>query len=719
MAVKTEKNNKRVDNARGVDEAAYRLATEDRLERINECFLSFGPNPDENINRLVSLCGRLLKGDCALYNRLEGGMLYSVGKWNTPPDFIPLNEPQGRICYDVIMRKSPEPLIVSNLQDSPYARTDPNVTLYKLKGYIGMAVKFNNTCVGSLCVVSREEGAPGSQEIKFMKIIASAIGVEENRRQSQQALEQSQDRYKHITETVTGYIFTVYLKDTRVVETVYGPTCVNVTGYTAEEFVSGPQLWIKIVFEEDKPVIFNHISTILSGGRVPPLEHRIIRKDGIVRWIRNTTVPHFDGQGRLSHYDGLIQDITEQKSAQKQLEALNEELVRSNKKLKQLALRDSHTGLYNHKYLEEVIETEFYRARRCAHALSVIMLDTDYFKSINDVYGYQFGDLILKQLARQLKMMVRRYDILVRFGGEEFVIVCPCTGREQALILGRRLLEAVNLYNFGDLKQIVKLKLSLAAVSYPEDNAVKGMDLINIASEILNKAKESGGNRVYSSLDIKKKEHPALAKNGKDENVKLLKGKLDRLTKRSNQSLIEAIFAFAKTIELKDRYTGEHVEKTVHYATEIARDLGLTGEDIESIRKGAMLHDLGKIGISEKILLKRAKLTKEEFELIKKHPQIGVDIIRPIQFLHNIIPLMLYHHERWDGKGYPTGLKGEEIPIGARIIAIADVYQALTSDRPYRKAFTKKKALNIIKDGSGTQFDPRIAQVFLKIVEKK
>ena len=147
--------------------------------------------------------------------------------------------------------------------------------------------------------------------------------------------------------------------------------------------------------------------------------------------------------------------------------------------------------------------------------------------------------------------------------------------------------------------------------------------------------------------------------------------------------------------------------------------MNLPAEEMENIRQASMLHDLGKIGISDKILLKRSKLTKKEFEEIKKHPQIAADIIRPIQFMHDIIPLILYHHERWDGKGYPAGLKGEEIPIGARIIAISDVYQALTSNRPYRKAYSKKEAMNIIKKGAGTQFDPRIVDTFLKIVKKE
>jgi HD-GYP domain-containing protein (c-di-GMP phosphodiesterase class II) len=210
-----------------------------------------------------------------------------------------------------------------------------------------------------------------------------------------------------------------------------------------------------------------------------------------------------------------------------------------------------------------------------------------------------------------------------------------------------------------------------------------------------------------------------VAKISETNDIKFLKKKIDNLTKRGRQGLIESIFAFAKTIELKDHYTGEHAENTVRYSTQIATALNLPDDEIENIRQASTLHDLGKIGISDKILLKKAKLTKKEFDEIKKHPQIAADIIRPIQFMHDIIPLVLYHHERWDGKGYPTGLKGEEIPIGARIIAIADVYQALTSNRPYRKAFSVDKALGMIKKGAGTQFDPRIVDIFLRIIKKE
>lgn len=162
-----------------------------------------------------------------------------------------------------------------------------------------------------------------------------------------------------------------------------------------------------------------------------------------------------------------------------------------------------------------------------------------------------------------------------------------------------------------------------------------------------------------------------------------------------------------------------HSEVTAHYSGQIAMALGLPPDEIKNIRAASFLHDIGKIGISKDILLKSSKLTKMEFELIKKHPQIGADLIRRIQCLHDTIPLVLYHHERWDGTGYPAGLKGEQIPMGARIIAIAEVYVALTSNLPWRKAYSKKEAMEIIKKGSGTQFDPKVVNALLKILEEE
>ena len=279
---------------------------------------------------------------------------------------------------------------------------------------------------------------------------------------------------------------------------------------------------------------------------------------------------------------------------------------------------------------------------------------------MNDAYGYKIGDMVLKQFAHKIRRLVRIHDYAVRFGDEEFAIILPGNDKKDALELGQRMSNSIKMSVFGDEKNMVKLRVSIACVSYPEDGLSRSSEFIEIAYNILSKAKEYGGDRVCSISDIQ--DDNALPH--KIAGIKELKQKLMKLTKKANQSSVESIFAFAKTLEFKDHYTGNHVERTVYYANEIAKRLRLPAEDIRFIEQASMLHDLGKIGISEKILLKKGPLTKREFAKIKEHPKIGVDIIRPIQSFHNLVPLILYHHERWDGKGYPFGLKGDETPIG-------------------------------------------------------
>ena len=401
----------------------------------------------------------------------------------------------------------------------------------------------------------------------------------------------------------------------------------------------------------------------------------------------------------------------------RKLEKSNRTILQLNKKLSKLALKDPHTGLYNRRYLKETLEKELSLAKRHAQSLSVLMMDIDYFKSVNDAYGHTFGDLVLKQFTKTLKKVIRKYDIIFRFGGEEFVIISPRADRATSSMLAKRLLRTINAHSFGDKTHAIKLKLSISVASYPEDGLViRGIDLVHLADQILNKVKEYGGNKVYSSEDVEKMEGNLPSENEINVDMELLKKKVYRLSQRANQSLIEAIFAVAKAVGLKDRYSDTLTKRNIDYATEIAKMLKLPKAEIEHIRKAAILHDIGKVGISEEILLKKSKLTAKEFETIKKHPQLSTDIIRPLYFLRGTIPLILYHHERWDGKGYPYGLKGNETPIGARIVGIVDAYRSLTSNRPYRKAYPKSNALKILKRESGTKFDPQVIAAFLKIL---
>lgn len=395
-----------------------------------------------------------------------------------------------------------------------------------------------------------------------------------------------------------------------------------------------------------------------------------------------------------------------------QLSIENKELI---EKLKELSLKDIETEVYNHKYLIERLNSELIRAKRYALSISLAMIDVDYFNSINELYGHAYGDKILKELAKYLRQFVRGMDIVTRYGGEEFVIILPDTDKQSALNFTERLLGDIENHLFDPENKKLRLKVSMGIANFPEDdpNISEAYGLIHLVEKAVTMGKERGGGRLVTLNGKEPEKQPE----GTQENIDNLKQRLSKMEKRMNQTFLESIYAFAKTIEAKDFYTGEHCEHMVSLVVAIGKKLNLTAKELENLKHAAMLHDLGKIGIPDEILLKKGKLTDAEYDVIRKHPQIGAEIIRHIHFLKDVAPLVLYHHERYDGFGYCSGLKGKEIPLGARIIAIADVYQALTSDRPYRKAYPVDEALRILKEGSGTQFDPEIVEVFLEIIK--
>lgn len=386
------------------------------------------------------------------------------------------------------------------------------------------------------------------------------------------------------------------------------------------------------------------------------------------------------------------------------------------KRLKEIILRDSLTGTYNYQYLIDRLDVELKHAKRYIFPLSIIMVDIDYFKSINDTYGHTVGDNVLKEFARYLKKFARTTDVITRYSGAEFVMLLPDTAKDGAIALGERLCEKIQRHTFDQKKNRIKLKVSIGITNFPEDGVDTVSGLIDAADQALQNAKEQGGNRVSAFKALSEEE---IKIRRRREGIEDLRKRLKKAGKKVDQALLESIYGFAKAIEARNHYTGEHAEEMVAIVRNIGKELNLSKKYIANLEHAAVLHDLGKIGIDDNILRKRAKLTKREYEQIKKHPRIGAEILRSIHFLRDVVPMILHHHERYDGMGYDSGLKGKKIPLGARILAIADVYQALISDRPYRKAYAKKEALEIIKEGSGTQFDPDVVNALFKILKVK
>jgi diguanylate cyclase (GGDEF)-like protein len=367
--------------------------------------------------------------------------------------------------------------------------------------------------------------------------------------------------------------------------------------------------------------------------------------------------------------------------------------------LKQKANLDGLTGLYNHRYFYDTIPQVIEECDKNKTPASLLFIDIDYFKYYNDLHGHQKGDEVLKTIANVLKFSARKGDIVARYGGEEFAVLLPNTTEAEAIIIAEELRLKIQEIEFEgqEYQPNENLTISLGVSVYP-DKAKSEVELIKHADEALYRAKFLRKNRVegYSSI-------------------------LDELQldlNSSDKEILTSIKTLIAVINARDKYTYGHVERVVAYCKLFAEKLNLSFAQKRDLIYGAYMHDIGKINIAKEILLKNTPLTDEEWEEIKGHPQNAVEIIKNVSALKDVVPIILQHHERVDGTGYPNKLAGEEINYLARVLTIADSFDAMTSDRPYHKKKTFAEGVNELIRCSGTQFDPELAQQFIEVIKE-
>jgi len=398
-------------------------------------------------------------------------------------------------------------------------------------------------------------------------------------------------------------------------------------------------------------------------------------------------------------FGGEMQDLAE--AFNEMVAALKE----SRDKLIERANTDSLTSLYNHRYFHERLRSELRRAERYGRPLSVVMLDIDHFKTLNDTHGHPVGDMVLADLAKILLGGVRKdIDIVARYGGEEFALILPETEAPNAMICAEHLRAAVEQYRFvGKDGEAIPVTISLGVAQYPIHSSERE-GLIMAADLAMYQSKSTGRNRATTFSNDSRA----------DKNADPYK--LYLLLQATDMSTIEAM---AAAVDAKGRrYPGFSKAVMIH-AVALAEKLGLSAREQDDVRIASLLHDIGKLGISDAVLNKREPLTEEEFEIIRSHPSIGYAIIQRSSHLQSMLPGILYHHEWWDGKGYPNGLKGEDIPLIARIIAVADSYHAMMTERPHCGARMPEDAKAELRLCAGTQFDPAVVDVFLSILEEE
>jgi diguanylate cyclase (GGDEF)-like protein/putative nucleotidyltransferase with HDIG domain len=395
-------------------------------------------------------------------------------------------------------------------------------------------------------------------------------------------------------------------------------------------------------------------------------------------------------------------------------EILNSHLT--NAKLYQEArltsLTDVLTGVGSRRLLEDKIQAECARAQRYKRPFSVAIIDLDNFKTINDILGHATGDNALRKLAECMKSQKRTPDILTRYGGDEFVILMPETIAKDAVTLLERIREKVQ-----DIKFVEKLPMTISsgiAQSFI-DQPDSSREIMRRADLALYEAKSAGRNcvKIWDKTMSK-----ALKNNDiETEKIKKLQRRIVGLSEQAERVFIQSIWGLVQALEAKDSYTKKHSENVMHYAIGIAETMKIAPKEIDVVRRAAMIHDIGKIGIPDAILSKPGKLTPHERKIVEQHPCIAVRILNKMTFLEQEIAIVRHHHEKWNGQGYPDGLSNTAIPLGARIMAVADTFDALTSNRPYHNIRTLDEAIEILVDSSEYDFDPQIVKGMVSWVE--
>ncbi len=367
-------------------------------------------------------------------------------------------------------------------------------------------------------------------------------------------------------------------------------------------------------------------------------------------------------------------------------------------RLEHLVHMDALTELFNYRYFRDMLTHQVGVSASQGTSLALILIDIDHFKQYNDMFGHQMGDTVLQQLGILLKKEAGASYTAARYGGASFSLLMPDTGERGALDKAEKIRHDFEQLHIDREEYLPggKLTISLGVSVFPE-NASSEVQLFDSADEALYRAKFLQRNRVesyYSILDA-----------------------VQRSLHGEHRDTVASIKTLIAVINSRDNYTFTHVERVVTYCKLYAEATHMNEDDKQTLVYGAYMHDIGKINIDQGLLMKTGKLSDEEWEVLKRHPVDGAKVIQNIDSLQAVLPLILQHHERYDGSGYPYGLSGSGINFLARILSVADSFDAMTSNRPYQPRKTYEEAYEELRRCAGSQFDPEIAISFINIIQ--
>lgn len=432
--------------------------------------------------------------------------------------------------------------------------------------------------------------------------------------------------------------------------------CYALTGYKAESLISNREIsYAAIISPEYRDVVWAEREKAVLQHKHYHHEYEIITKSGDRKWVLARGRGIYNDDGTIGALEGIVLDISDQKNKERHIAYLSE--------------HDSLTGLFNRNYLEQeknrMDKPEFL-------PLSIAICDIDGLRMINDAYGHEEGDWLIMKTAKLIQGCLHNDYVLGHTGGGEFVLLLPYTDSHKAHQVKIDIENTIANYNRAQKDALYTISVS---IGHSTKDTVEQpiLDITKAAEEYLNRRKLMNQNSSHSAI-------------------------------------VSSIMA---TLYAKSQETEKHGQRLGMICQIIGEQLGLTPNELGDLQLLSKLHDIGKIGIDDRILNKPGKLSEEEWQLMKQHPEIGHRIAMATPQLKHISEYILHHHERWDGTGYPSGLKEHEIPVVSRILAIADAFDAMTEDRVYRKAMPHEKAIQEIECNAGTQFDPEITRLFV------
>ncbi len=417
--------------------------------------------------------------------------------------------------------------------------------------------------------------------------------------------------------------------------------------------------WVELIPENNREEVLRKYVRAASNPEFISYDNELINYQGKAYWFHWFDCPIFSQDGKLIEYQSVGRDVTER--------------IHYLKQLKYATLHDLATGIYNKNYFEEEVQ-RFEKGRD--YPITIISADVDNLKLINDAIGHEKGDQLLKVCARVLGKAIRTSDILARMGGDEFSILLPRTDEKAAEEIVNRISILIETYNTRHRELPLSISIGVATAHQQGESLMRTLD--------------NADSGMYRD--------------------KLQKG--EGLKAKILNTLMAALGE-------KDYITEGHAQRLTRLSRNIGEKMGLSQQQLSNLALLAQIHDIGKVGIPDKVLSKEGPLNSEERSVMKLHVEKGYRIALTSPDLSHVAHLILKHHERWDGKGYPLGLKGEEIPIECRIISILDAYDAMTNDRPYRKAINEMEAVQELKRKAGSQFDPRLVDVVLLVLEEE